>query len=339
MPLARPVVGSRIDSAIAHPPSLVHIVSHGPHCLDGVTAAVAVARSYAGVEVQAHFANNPEINETLLAVPPPPAGTTQDLWITDISWTRPETDAHLRALAAAGTRITWIDHHRTAIERLRRGAIDVPLSSMVVEDTYAASRLVFEHIRRTLDPRAPWAERFLALERLVTLADDNDRWIHAHEGSRELALTVGAMHGTEAYEDLLGIDAAVTYTPRMREAYARIAAELAATHALAERTRTERRVGAVLVVAAWCAGFPSEIGDAWGKRNPNAVFALYDTKSRGVSFRRSPDCLVDLSKVAETFGGGGHAAAAGCQIEGMGDRDSAALADLVAQAVARVASA
>jgi hypothetical protein len=301
-----------------------------------VTAAVAVARFHAGSEVRPHFANNPEINEVLLAVPPPPAGTTQDLYVTDISWTRPETDAHLRALAAAGTRIVWIDHHRTAIERLRRGAIDVPFSEMIVEDTYAASRLVFEHLRRKLDRDAPAAAAFLALERLVMLADDNDRWIHALEGSRELALTVGAMHDTEAYHELLGVEADVTYTPRMRAAHDRVAAELAATHALAERTRTQRSVGPVTVVAAWCAGYPSEIGDAWGKRTPNAVFALYDTKSDGVSFRRSPDCQVDLSKVAEAFGGGGHAAAAGCTIPGIGARDAAALADLVATAVVRV---
>jgi hypothetical protein len=304
--------------------------------LDGVTAAVAVARYHAGVEVRARFANNPEINETLLAVPPPPPGTTQDLWVTDISWTRPETDAHLRGLAAAGTRVFWIDHHRTAIERLRRGAIDVPFTQMVVEDTYAASRLVFEHLRRKLDPGAPAAAGFLALERLVMLADDNDRWIHALAGSRELALTVGAMRAGDAYAELLGVDAAVTYTPRMREAHARVAAELAETHALAARTRAERVVGATRVVAAWCAGYPSEIGDAWGKSTPNAVFALYDTKSDGVSFRRSPDCAVDLSKVAETFGGGGHAAAAGCQIPAIGSRDAAALAALVAPAVARV---
>jgi len=93
----------------------------------------------------------------------------------------------------------------------------------------------------------------------------------------------------------------------------------------------------VTVVAAWCAGYPSEIGDRWGKQMRNAVFALYDTKSDGVSFRRSPDCQVDLSKVAETFGGGGHAAAAGCTIPGIGNRDAAALADLVANAVGAVA--
>jgi nanoRNase/pAp phosphatase (c-di-AMP/oligoRNAs hydrolase) len=94
----------------------------------------------------------------------------------------------------------------------------------------------------------------------------------------------------------------------------------------------------VTVVAAWCAGYPSEIADTWGKGTPRAVFSLYDSKSDGVSFRRSPDSTVDLSRVAERFGGGGHAAAAGCRIPGMADRDAAALAALVADAVASVAS-
>lgn len=327
-------------------PDIVHIVSHGPHCLDGVTSAVAVARFHAGLEVHTHFANNPEINETIQAVPPPPAGKTQEIWITDISWTEPATDAHLRALAAAGTGVVWIDHHRSAIERLKRGTIDVPFRHMTVEDTYAASRLVFEHLERRLaaEGRTPSgrdedAAAFRALAKLVALADDNDRWIHAIPGSRELALTVGAMRDTTAYRELLGVDADVTHTPAMREAEARVTAEVAATHALAEKTRRERRVGDVTVIAAWCAGYPSEIGDKWGKATPNAVVALYDTKSAGVSFRRSPASQVDLSAVAETFGGGGHAAAAGCKIPGMGDRDADALATVVASAVQRVIGA
>jgi oligoribonuclease NrnB/cAMP/cGMP phosphodiesterase (DHH superfamily) len=318
-------------------------VSHGPHCLDGVTSAVAVARFYAGSEVDARFANNPEINEAIQGIPVPNAGRRHELWITDISWTEPASDAHLKTLAAAGTRITWIDHHRTAIERLKRGALDVPFAAMVVEDTCAASRLVYEHLERrfasegtTPSGRPADADAFRALAKLVALADDNDRWIHALAGSRELALTVGAMRNTDAYRELLRVDADVTYTPAMREAEARVTAEVAATHALAERTRRSHAVGDVTVLAAWCAGYPSEIGDAWGKATPRAVIALYDTKSDGVSFRRSPNCPVDLSRVAEVFGGGGHAAAAGCKIPGIGARDADALATLVAEAVARV---
>ena len=325
-------------------PDLVHVVSHGPHCLDGVTSAVAVARFHAGSEVVAVFANNPEIDEAIQGVPVPHAGTQHELWITDISWRDAASDAHLRTLAAAGTRIRWIDHHRTAIERLKRGAIDVPFATMVVEDTYAASRLTYEHLKGRLvaeqgtpSGRDEDAQAFLALEKLVALADDNDRWIHALAGSRELALTVGAMKEASAYRELLAIDADVNLSPLMREAEARVTAEVAATHALAEKTRRERRVGDVTVVAAWCAGYPSEIGDKWGKATPNAVVALYDTKSAGVSFRRSPTSQVDLSRVAETFGGGGHAAAAGCKIPGMGERDADALATLVADAVAKLA--
>jgi len=331
------VVGSGIESATAQQAAdLVHIVSHGPHCLDGVTAAVVVARYHAGRDVRPQFANNPEINEVLLAIEPPPTGRKQDLWITDISWNRSETDRHLRELANNGTRIFWVDHHRTAIERLRRGVIGVPFATMVVEDTYAASRLVYEHLLARLADERRDPGNLLELERLVLLADDNDRWIHALAGSRELALTVAAMQGTDAFRDLLTIDGQVTYTPSMREAEERVKTELAASHALAERTRSERRVGPVTVVAAWCAGYPSEIGDAWGRRTANAVLAFYDTKSRGVSFRRSPDCAVDLSRLAERFGGGGHEAAAGCEIAGIDERDAAALAAEVARALAEI---
>src|SRR5262249_36861044 len=76
---------------------------------------------------------------------------------------------------------------------------------------------------------------------------------------------------------------------------------------------SEQRVGEVTLVTAVCDGHPSEIADAWGKQARNAVFALYDAKSLAVSLRRSPDCTVDLSHVAGALGGGGHAAAAGCE--------------------------
>src|SRR6185295_18778710 len=128
-------------------PRHVDIVSHGPNCLDGVTAAVAVARFHAGDEVVARFAGNNEIDAVLREVRPVRDG---ELWITDISWREKETDAHLRALAAGGMRIYWIDHHRTALERFRTGAIDVPFTDRVLSEEYAASRLTYEYLGRRL---------------------------------------------------------------------------------------------------------------------------------------------------------------------------------------------
>ena len=289
------------------------VVSHGPHCLDGMTAAVAVARYQAGrAEVTTRFASNSEIDAVLRALAPDP-GRDTELWITDISWREPETDAHLQKLAAAGVHIYWIDHHRTALERYRAGQVHVPFADFVLSEEYAAARLTYEYLGRRLAAEGRADPRFVALAPLVAMADDNDRWLHRVPGSRELAWVVHAL-GEDAYPDLLAIDEGITYTPRMTAARARVAAEIARSLAIAKASRVERQVSGIRLVTAVCDGYPSEVADAWGRETRSAVFALWDARSLAVSLRRSPDCQVDLSRVAGALGGGGHAAAAGCEV-------------------------
>src|SRR5215468_5106454 len=128
----------------------VHVVSHGPTCLDGVTAAVAVARYYGDrADVDARFASNSEIDALLQGLRFEPGGD-HELWITDISWREPATEAHLRQLAHDGARIYWIDHHRTALERVRAGRVDVPFTDTVLSEDYAASRLTYEYLATRL---------------------------------------------------------------------------------------------------------------------------------------------------------------------------------------------
>ena len=115
----------------------------------------------------------------------------------------------------------------------------------------------------------------------------------------------------------------------MAEARDRVGAEIKRTFEVADRSRVERKIGDVTLVAAVCDGHPSEIGDAWGKKLPNAVFALYDAKSLSISFRRSPDCTVDLSTLAQSLGGGGHPVASGAEQPNL----RKAFADLVADVV------
>jgi oligoribonuclease NrnB/cAMP/cGMP phosphodiesterase (DHH superfamily) len=306
----------------------IHVVSHGPHCLDGVTAAAAVARYFEPTaDVSATFASNSEIDRTLRALRPAKGGDTE-LWITDISWREPETDAHLRALAADGVRLYWIDHHRTALERVRQGRVDVPFTDTVLSEEFAASRLVYEYLARRLSADGREHPRFASFRPVVAMADDNDRWLHRIPGSRELGWVVRAL-GPDAYPDFLTLDERVDYTPKMAQARDRVGAEIARSFAVAERSRVERRIGGVTLVVAVCDGHPSEIGDAWGKATPGAVLALYDAKSLSVSFRRSPDCDVDLSKLAQSLGGGGHAAASGAELPDL----RTAFAGLVADAV------
>src|SRR5581483_8857649 len=168
-----------------------HVVSHGPNCLDGVAAAVAVTRYQQGrADVVPHFAGNNEVDAVLRTIAPD-HGRDAELWITDISWRESETDAHLRDLAAAGVRIYWIDHHRTALERFAAGHVNVPFAGRVLSD---------------------------------------------------------------AYEELLGLDAGLSYTPRMAAARRRVEAEIARSFAVADASRTERRVGDVTLVTAVCDG-------------------------------------------------------------------------------------
>ena len=318
-------------SAFLHTPAMrpqIHVVSHGPHCLDGVTAAAAVTRYFEPTaDVHATFASNSEIDRTLRGLRPA-AGPDTQLWVTDISWREPETDAHLRALAADGVRIFWIDHHRTALERVRKGLVDVPFTDTVLSEEFAASRLVYEYLERRLATEGRLHPRFTSFRPVVAMADDNDRWVHQIPGSRELGWVVRAL-GPDAYPDFVALDERVTYTPKMAAARDRVGAEIAHTFEVAEQSRVERRVGDVTLVVAVCDGHPSEIGDAWGKKISRAVFALYDAKSLSVSFRRSPDCDVDLSKLAQALGGGGHAAASGAEVAGL----RTAFAGLVADAV------
>ncbi len=320
-------------------PPLLYVISHGPHCLDGLAAAVAVARYHEGVKIIPHFASNVRINEVIRSISPDSLPPKAEIWITDISWTEKETDAHLRQLAAQGTKIYWFDHHRTAIERYQSGEIDVPFTDLVVTEKCAASRLVYEYLQGRLKAEGRHNPSFAALDRLIQMADDNDRWIHEVAGSRELALAVRAMaanqESLDAYQALLHINEQVTYTPRMQEAYQRATDEIQASLDLAEKSRVTLPIAGTdfTVVAALCDGYPSDVADLWGKTAKQTVFALYDAKSLAVSLRRSPDCTADLSRIAQVFGGGGHPAASGCYIPELHRKLAKELGHLMAQAV------
>src|SRR5438046_5746938 len=181
----------------------VHVVSHGPHCLDGVASAVAVARYYAGqATVAVRFAGNNEIDSVLRGLGLESARDAE-LWITDISWREPATDAYLRTIVAAGVRIYWIDHHRTALERFRSGAVDDPFADRVLSEDYAASRLVYEYLARRLAAEGRAAPAFTGLAPVVAMADDHDRRLPRAPGSREHRSTVRPLREA-AHDDLVG---------------------------------------------------------------------------------------------------------------------------------------
>lgn len=312
----------------------VTVVSHGPNCLDGLTCAVVAARHFAGREFHPIFASNRHIDESLRRFSPSQPDR-EALWITDISWRDDETTQHLNSLVDRGLELHWVDHHKSALEARQNGKLQAKFTDYVLSMEYAASRLLFNKLCAEDEAAGQTNLDLLALHNLVMTADDNDRWILAIEGSRELALTVRAMEQKDAYNALMEMNSDLAYGPELRRAHDRVQRELAATLRLAESTCAEHEIPerGLRVVATECDGYSGEIADRWRDRYQQAIFALYDRRGGGISFRRTPDCKVDLSRLANHFGGGGHEAAAGCEMQVTGPDRASCLARKTADAL------
>ena len=90
-------IASRLPKALGNGNlSRSGLANHGVGPVFGVAAAAAVARFHEGADVRTVFASNQEVDRVLRGIEARPG---EDLWVTDISWTDPETEAHLRSLA------------------------------------------------------------------------------------------------------------------------------------------------------------------------------------------------------------------------------------------------
>lgn len=287
----------------------VLVVSHGPSCLDGVIAAAVVARFHDGHHVLTTLPSNSESDHTIQSL----KSEADEIWITDLSWTQPSTGEHLRQLAACGTRIYWIDHHRTAVARADAPEFKVPFAGKVLSERYSAARLTFDYLKRREDemPSAEKRRAFEAFGAFAEIADDHDRWIHRIPESSDWALAVQTLGGMASYREILRLSAP-RMTKRLRDALQSGRDGMRRSMELAESTRVDRRLDNGLTVrSACCFGYSSEVAAHLYDGASRTVVALFDLRSQGVSLRRSPDCDVDLAKLAEAFGGGGHEAASG----------------------------
>src|SRR3972149_1146684 len=288
------------------------VISHGPYCLDGMASATCVGRFYGEVNVTPFFTHPSNVDRVIKEVTQN-SKQPQDLWIADITWKNPETDQYLKQLAKDGWRIFWADHHAIAIDKSERDVKEIGLTGWVVSDKYSAARLLFDYMVSHEDKIGKANQELLEFQKVVLLADDNDRWIHNLSGSRELALTVAALSGIDAYHELVHIDSNVKYSSKMQDAYRKASQELSESVSLAYRTKVDKKIDGfeIKIVAALCNGFSSEVADTLRKDFKNAIFVLFNLKDQRLSLRRSPECNVNLDRLAQQFGGGGHPAAAG----------------------------
>jgi oligoribonuclease NrnB/cAMP/cGMP phosphodiesterase (DHH superfamily) len=293
----------------------IQVVSHGPSCLDGVMAAAAVARFYDGHKVFTTLAGNNEADHVLQNLSLRSEDANDEIWITDLSWNSAATGARLAQLSERGAQIYWIDHHRTAVSRADAPEFKVPFAGKVLSEQYSAARLTFNYLKR-MGRDLPERERaeFDAFQPFVMIADDHDRWVHRIAESADWALAVQTLGGIASYREILKLR-----EPRMsrklRSAFESGQDAMRRSIELANATKVDRKLeNGITVRSACCFGYSSEVAAHLYKGQTQTVVALFDLRSQGVSLRRSADCDVDLSVLAQHFGGGGHAAASGLMI-------------------------
>jgi hypothetical protein len=149
----------------------------------------------------------------------------------------------------------------------------------------------------------------------VDLADDHDRWLHRIPGSADWALAVQTLGGIESYREIIRLREPIM-SRKLKAALETGRAAMSKSLEIANATLVERPLGNGLRVrSACCIGYSSEVAAKLYEGRTQTIIALFDLRSLGVSLRRSADCAVDLSALAQQFGGGGHPAAAGFAVD------------------------
>jgi oligoribonuclease NrnB/cAMP/cGMP phosphodiesterase (DHH superfamily) len=280
-------------------------------------AAAAVRRFYQGLRVHARLAANGESDRIIQEVKPPRAGRCDELWITDLSWTSRETADHLNTLARDGTRIFWIDHHRTAVAHASAPQFRVAFAGCVLSEEYSAAKLTFNFLRQMApDGRGDDdSSNYESFAPFAELADDHDRWIHRVGGSADWALAVQTLGGIESYREIIRLREPIM-SRKLKAALELGRTAMDKSLQVAKATLVERPLeNGLQVRSACCIGYSSEVAAKLYERQSQTIIALFDLRSLGVSLRRSADCAVDLSELAQYFGGGGHPAAAGFVVD------------------------
>ena len=78
--------------------------------------------------------------------------------------------------------------------------MQVPFTHRILSEEFAAARLVYQHLEERLASEKRQVASFSAFAPVIALADDNDRWLHRLQGSRELAWVVRTL-GADSYDE------------------------------------------------------------------------------------------------------------------------------------------
>ena len=269
------------------------VIAHG-NCADGFTALWLANAWWWGTR-------NPGVPYELVVDyhpgiygKPPPDVSGRDVFILDFSY--PPED--LSVMAEIAKSIVVIDHHESAIRKL--DGFSHPNVKLVLDTSRSGAYLTSMYFWPNSEPIT-----------MVKLVDDRDRWVFADSRSRPFHATLFShpykigMWNKLSHE----IDGAVREGEAIDRKHHKDIEEL-----IPQLTHMCRYMGHKVAVANAPYMLSSDMGHRILELYPDAEFAaVYYIKADQtlVWSLRSRKGEINVSKIAEAFGGGGHANASG----------------------------
>lgn len=256
-------------------------IYHG-NCVDGFGAAWVVRKALGEIDFHAGT-----YQET------PPDVTGKDVVMVDFSYKRPV----LLEMAEKANSILILDHHKTSAEDL----IDLPANVTVKFDMNRSGAMMsWEHFFPTETP-----------PQLLLHIEDRDLWRFALQNTRRIQANVFSYpYDFQVWDTLM----AMAPETLAAEGEAIERKHFKDIRELLGVTTREMIIGGYLVPAA---NLPhtlsSDAGHQLAKGRPFAACYM-DTVSGRVFSLRSDSDGVDVSKIAQQYGGGGHKHASGFKL-------------------------
>ena len=285
------------------------VIWHGPSCLDGQTAAWAIWKRWPDCEfVPANYGNEP----------PDVAG--KHVLIVDFSYKR---DVLLRMSETAES-ITVLDHHKSAQEDLASWAVVYnlmwpanlkgikgrPPIQALFDTTKSGAMLAWEYAH----PGKP-------APMMVLNVQDRDLWKFEAPWTREVAAFLHAQDFSfELWSSFAEqIDDHDLHRYVVTAGAAIMQAQMKDIRQAIKSTMRMREIdGHMVPIANLPYAWASEAGNIMAVGQPFAATWFSDAHGVVRFSLRSTDAGLDVSKIAEKFGGGGHRNAAGFSL-GKGD--------------------
>ncbi len=210
----------------------------------------------------------------------------------------------MAAIADRCDSVLLLDHHQTAQDRL--ATLTHPRLTMHFDMARCGARMVMDHYAALLAASLD-DDRWNAVQRFVAYVDDRDRWVRALPDNGTWAA------GLSAYEMTFDAWDEVVFSSAERLLQDGRAIERARERWIdaALRRAIEATIAGHTVLVTNCdPSIVSETGGRLAEGRPFSACYADDGEHRNWSLRSTADA-VDVARIAERFGGGGHPRAAG----------------------------